>query len=469
MLFAAFAAFPEKGRAFDAGYHFDLTRVVLKREGLGPDAINSAILANWLTDYYSTAPVAKNLFLKPALNRMHFDNLGDRKQVELYHYRFLSNLRVLIKEAAVENDRIKTLILIGVAHHVIQDFYSHSNWVELFPRRPNGGFEVQLFPGSPQGLQERLRTGVWPGGSKYSHGSYDRGLNKDSHVRPHWENAFVMAHVATRDVTRQIRYWLEEASPGFWNHVASLNLTARNRRELLRDLASAHDISMWVKAKLFGLPASDGHWKGNLSGDASRFASANNAFNTWKNSFLTRHFREENIAVRLALGLDKPAENGGVSELAVPASGDFRGYAILVRIHQFRLPEAAGNFSLVAAKTTINGESYLGRIFSRQNIYNRAGIPAWHEIHIDAEAREMSQVEISLTAYNSGGSTDEKELDINPEQDAETLAVSFPTKEIQSEAEDGAVVGYNSGIRKSIGNGPNSAEIIYSIEFHAVD
>ena len=367
-------------RAFDTGHHFDITRVVLKRENLGADAVNTAMLANWLTDYYSTAPAAFNLLLKPALNRLHFDNLKSHGEVENYYYWFMRNVRELVEESARENDRIKMLAVIGIAHHVIQDFYSHSNWSELYGREPNGDFDVDLYPRITARLKGKLRTGSWPEQGEYYHGDYFNGMNKDSFVRPGWENAHVMAHAATANITRDIRAWAESARPGFWHHMGTIKLTERSRRELLRDINSAHDISMLVRAKVLGLPASDGHWKGNLSGDNGKFTIANNAFAAWQNSFLTRYFRESNIGPRLALNLEKPKPRG---HRLHQNTHETEGLAIIVKVHSFRLVESAKGLERLGAKITINGEAYYGRIFSSGTAYAQSIIPAWHEIHIE--------------------------------------------------------------------------------------
>ncbi|MEM9331892.1 MAG: hypothetical protein AAGA53_11240 [Pseudomonadota bacterium] len=447
--------------AFDAGYHFDLTRVVLKDEGLGTDAIDSISLANWLTDYYSTAPVIKNLLLKAALNRLHFDNLENRDAIHNYHSWFLQNLRELVEEAAQENDRIKMLVVIGIGHHVIQDFYAHSNWADVFPRKADGRFEVNLLSTQKSTRTANLRTGTWPGQGEFAHGNYASGLNKDSHVRPGWETAFVLAHAATRDITNQIKLWAETKRPGFWQHLAQLNLTQKNREELLRDLTSAHDVSMSVRAKVLGLPASDGHWKGNLSGDSDAFSASTNRFIAWKNSFLTSYYRESNIAVKLARRLDKP----NPPQLAgARNSQPFSGKAIVVKIHAFRLEDETSNLEKIGARVIINGETYLGRIFSRQTQYRLEGVPAWHEIHIEADKPEIQSVEIQLFAYQKEGKRIETPLDINEAPEKTHIHIDLTGKPGSSDVSNTEL----PTVVDSFGSGENAAGIRYSIEVHDI-
>ena len=102
-------------QAFDTGHHFDLTRVALKREGFAVGAIDSILLASWLTDYYSNAPSSNNLLLRSALNRLHFDNLRTPKEVENYYRQFLKNLHNLTLKLA--NKRRTTLSMLKIHRH----------------------------------------------------------------------------------------------------------------------------------------------------------------------------------------------------------------------------------------------------------------------------------------------------------------------------------------------------------------
>ena len=93
---------------------------------------------------------------------------------------------------------------------------------------------------------------------------------------------------------------------------------------------------MYVKATVLGLPAQDGHWKGNLSGDASKFSAAVAGFGGWQNSFMTQYFRRSGIVRKLALNLfsdTKPPET-----IAIESSNRPRG-AFVVKIESFQPTE----------------------------------------------------------------------------------------------------------------------------------
>jgi len=462
----------QRALAFDTGHHFDLTRLVLKRQGLGFDAINSALLANWLTDYYSSSPAIKNPLLKSALVRLHFDNLGSRKEIDAYYQNFNRNLKALVEEAAAENDRIKMLIAVGMAHHIIQDFYAHSNWTNLYARRPNGQFDVDLYPRPTVVLKGKLQTGTWPPRGEISHGNYKSGMNKDSPIRPGWENAFVMAHAATWQMTNRIRSWAENVRPGFWEHTGSLNLTNRNRWELLRDLSSAHSISMWVRAKVLGLPASDGHWKGNQTGNAARFHAATQQFTTWKNSFLARQFRETDTPTRMALDLDNPVGSKTRQLLTLPPEFEFEGHAIVVKIHALNAVTPTLNGLPIGARIYINGETYVGRIFAENTDFSDLKFPAWHELHIEREESENSPgslISIQLFALENGNLGREILIDTNPDPAQSATLFEVSEKSGLMDRLRQKLSRQSTGLLRSSGAGPIAAEITYSVEVHEID
>jgi len=158
----------------------------------------------------------------------------------------------------------------------VQDFYAHSNWVETHPREAGGAYrsETWLAAGVPRGA--RLFTGTYPPYPSPPppdvppHGGYDEGLNKDSQVRPLWDEAYVFAYFASHEVLGLLRGWAEEVRPGFWDRLRGFELDEAGRKQLDFDTEAALKLSMWVKGK-----GADGHWKGDQSGSArylSKFA-----------------------------------------------------------------------------------------------------------------------------------------------------------------------------------------------------
>lgn len=143
--------------AFDTGHHSDLTREALIEAGFAPDAIRAAQVLNWLTDYYSNQPGAG---LEAELAKLHFDNLADYDAVARYWSHLVANTRAEVQSAASDDDPLRLLAVLGISLHVVQDFYTHSNWPERFPRASGDPFRSETwFSGSSVGADHRTEDG----------------------------------------------------------------------------------------------------------------------------------------------------------------------------------------------------------------------------------------------------------------------------------------------------------------------
>ena len=115
--------------AFDTGHHFDLTGAALREEGFGATSIQAVQVANWLTDYYAANPLSRGA-VRTDLNRLHFDNLYGTDEVARYWARLLANAREIALDAARSDDPVTMLAMTGLLLHAVQDFDSHSSWVD---------------------------------------------------------------------------------------------------------------------------------------------------------------------------------------------------------------------------------------------------------------------------------------------------------------------------------------------------
>src|SRR4051812_9881856 len=132
---------PRPALAFDTGHHSDLTREALAPEGFGDTAIEAAQLQNWFTDYYSSSNPLSGY--KSEADLLHFDNLFTTDALRNYWGRFKVNAKSAAQDAAKSGDTVKLLTVIGVSLHAVQDFYTHSNWVELHPRAAGGPYRTE--------------------------------------------------------------------------------------------------------------------------------------------------------------------------------------------------------------------------------------------------------------------------------------------------------------------------------------
>ena len=296
VLVVVFCVLPGPALAFDTGPHADMTRDALTAEGFSTAAADVAMINNWFVDYYTNP--AKNPYsghahyllalarLSPRTSerwpdawvqgaqRMHFD--AERRAPEMpdlstttgidREWRRIAHLtQGRLRDAARKNDPLLVLTAMGVSLHALQDFYTHSNWVEdpaAFGRGGPGlagqgyGDKPTWFD-VPRGVRDNLtgNRGIYTGvaGIPRGHGHWktDRneslfgGLNKDWPGRPKFDAAYITAYFASRQWVRAMRTWLGNDS--LWASAMATRATS----ELAHDVNGAVAIS-----------THSGHWQG---------------------------------------------------------------------------------------------------------------------------------------------------------------------------------------------------------------
>ena len=424
---------PKITLAFDVGHHFDQSRPILAAQGFSESAIRSALIANWLTDYYSNAP-DHDQALKSSLELLHFDNLEGYPAVRRHFYWLMANTAKLTREAALKRDRIQFLAVMGMAMHAMQDFYSHANWVELFPRHQDGSFNTTLL--HEVEFVDDLRTGTFPGFGPLAHGGNYSGLNQDTITRPRWMEAQAFAFLSTSWLVSQMKAWSDSVNPGFWRHVAQLKLAKIHERRLMLDRNSAIAISMWVTADLPRLPPIDGKWKGDLSGDPQRFVDAAVTFTARENSFITQYMRDSDIAERLVENMNSNQEPPPVEFHTSPSLAT---KVIVVTLDKNTNRRSDRRLNRVRADIKIDGKTYHGREV-RLNADMSRQINLWREMHFHIGPTKTVRAEIRIS-----GGFHNKDLETN-----EILEQSFLEIDLR---ENGPVtkvsstrIGLNAGI-----------------------
>lgn len=273
---AAVLALAQPAAAFDTGHHFDLTAAALAEQGFGRPAVRQAQIANWVTDYLNT-PVYPDQTLARRFDLLHFDDLPNDAAVRARWMGTVANTRRVVEAAAAQGDAEGVLTALGMTLHAVQDFYSHSNWTEAHPREPGGAYRTETFFSDPMpGML--LRTSMHPDRAatpEQAHGDYFRGMNKDSHVRRGWSEAYVFAHAGSREWVGAVRGWAEAVRPGIWAACSAWRPDAEAERDSRRQIVVARRLSSFGS---FGALSNfafvrqvvptgvDGHWKGNGSG-----------------------------------------------------------------------------------------------------------------------------------------------------------------------------------------------------------
>jgi hypothetical protein len=293
-------AVPSSARAFDTGPHADITRDALLSEGASPASASITAVNNWFVDYYTNPDknpysghasfligvtrlgLARENWPQSwvdAARKLHFDsesrfpampNLSTTAGVEREWQRLMYLTQRWLRYAKEKNDPVRVLTVIGTSLHAVQDFYSHSNWVED-PALVNGKsfgyggprtalrrygdtptwFDVP--PEARRALVGDLAVFTGVKGIPRGHGNWrsgdnktlSNGLNKDWSGRPKYQEAYITAYFATRQWIRAIRTWL--GNEPLWNRAMSMP----NTRELAHDVKGATEISEF-----------SGHWDG---------------------------------------------------------------------------------------------------------------------------------------------------------------------------------------------------------------
>ena len=126
------------------GYHFDLIREAMlamaEEKGsaqFSSDAVDLALLGNSYNDIFQvdeTRMLVNDAFFRLAkivVENTHYDRLPSRWHNEAYTRQLVQNTLKVAETACAKNDPAMLLIGLGMSMHIIQDFYSHSNWAEL--------------------------------------------------------------------------------------------------------------------------------------------------------------------------------------------------------------------------------------------------------------------------------------------------------------------------------------------------
>ncbi|MEA2663102.1 MAG: hypothetical protein QOI11_46, partial [Candidatus Eremiobacteraeota bacterium] len=116
--------------AFDTGPHASITVDAMMRAGFNRKAADAAQVENWLTDYYTSSPTLGSSAAQCDLEKLHFDDVFSAGDVANYWSTLLANTKDAVKTAEQHNDVVEFYTVLGMSLHVVQDFYTHSNWVE---------------------------------------------------------------------------------------------------------------------------------------------------------------------------------------------------------------------------------------------------------------------------------------------------------------------------------------------------
>ena len=432
-------------QAFDTGPHQDLTREVLSEIGFNQDANETVQLENWLTDYYTNQPVLKKVLpsISHSLDQLHFDGLATTSRVDHYWQRFTVNSKIAFQEAARNKDSFRILVLLGMSLHAVQDFYTHSNWVETHPAP--SGFDYATVTWFDTNKREGVRTGIYPNkdapSREVAHGDYTFGMNHDSQSRPEYHRAYTFAYAASRQWVNQVRAWVTEIDANEWQAAQNQSLTDSERGQLKAGLEAAYRISEWVTAE-----GNDGHWKGKGSGSGPEFYAKGAAWMVTPCEKFTRPFftpvpsedyiNKYNCVFALTsrhedgrqdLGVDAPA----TVEVPKVAHIPIKKQMIVVRATEikelpvgvFELKIDSGGIADFYAKITIDGMMLLENTYQNKERV----VDPWDTFKFVDDSKERVDIHIEVWDEDLPFKTSDDHCDINP-GDKEDLDMTLNTR-----------------------------------------
>jgi hypothetical protein len=197
--------------AFDTWWHAEATRHAMTANGFSADARLATQVTNYLTDFHTIAADTVGGFeglyrrlpggppqsapttarLDPAdMDRLHFDSLRSTAEVEAQWAALEANTKAALRKYATDPSvkpgfrPVVLLTILGASLHMVQDFYSHSNWVNEFVKKSPGS-PVPTWQDVPaaQRATMQLFTGAYPDGCCPGHVDHAT-LTKDSSARP---------------------------------------------------------------------------------------------------------------------------------------------------------------------------------------------------------------------------------------------------------------------------------------------
>lgn len=460
--------------AFDTGHHSDLTKEALQDQGFGETAIQTVQVQNWLVDYFSSSPTSS---IEGDVAKLHFDNLFTTEQIRNYWGRLTVNTRSAVQQAAREKDTLKLLTILGISLHAVQDFYSHSNWVETHPRSTSGPYRPETWFDSPSGTG--LYTGYYPNNKKPTggivcHGDYTSGLNKDSYARQlpipvnpqpkdchkeprDWQTAYVFAYAGSCQWVNAVRTWVNEIDPKVWRSVQTYSLGSADRSALNFDLEAAYRLSEWVAF------SENGHWKGNGSGSAAEFAAFATRWTSATDSRFVKEFKVRRIHRLLINGLTSNGATISPASTPVPTVPriSLNRRAIIVKTVQVAEKNDVGFFESKIdpggkadfyAKITVAGQTFV----EAMQLDKSSVSPAWTTIKFVPSSTAQVPIRYELWDEDGGVRGDDDRCDINPTKGVRDLNFNFV---VSSHNNTGNITGVHDSPTKTVtsqGNKPDS-------------
>jgi len=206
--------------AFSTWWHAQATLLAFEKNRFSADARLLAQFANYLVDYHSAISakvqemqkvglIGDYRVSKEDLERLHFDNLHSLKEIEYQWSRLETNTIRALKKFASEKSvrpgfrKIVLISIIGASLHAVQDFYAHSNWIDLLQNRNLGELPTWFELSQQERNSLNLYSGVYPDRDEPGVISHAL-LNKDHSGRKLHQHAYQTAVKASIEWVKKL-------------------------------------------------------------------------------------------------------------------------------------------------------------------------------------------------------------------------------------------------------------------------
>lgn len=206
--------------AFDTWWHAECTRKAMVANGFSGDARLATQVSNYIADFMAGSFDKGNEIIEgkglkelrltggdESYSYIHFDGVLTEAEMEKsWKILFDNTIAALKKYTAAEAVRpgyrlIVLYNILGTSLHVVQDFYSHSNWVNLYHKAGKTPIPIWFDITAEERKKLKLESGVYPDGSMPGHANHSE-LNKDASSRD-------LNSVAVETAERASIHWMK--------------------------------------------------------------------------------------------------------------------------------------------------------------------------------------------------------------------------------------------------------------------
>ena len=255
--------------AFDTWWHAECTRKALVANGFSADARLATQVSNYLTDFLAVLNMPNEELQKAGIERirfrsnhsydyLHFDAVFTTKDIEKNWNLLLNNtLQCLRKYADGGNAEpgfrlIIIFNIMGASLHAIQDFYSHSNWINMHMEKRISPIPIWYDVSFAERQKLNVFTGIYqkPFTTHISHDS----LNKDCSSRTFYKEAVEAAERASIDWVKRLMDSVPQVS---WSELKAYNI---QNDIIMKNFLSKLDATFLTSSSILG-----GHFDGAQS------------------------------------------------------------------------------------------------------------------------------------------------------------------------------------------------------------